>query len=82
MLYHTHPNLFSGEGPFFFSSLMAGPTYQPSVWHSNPNTPLIPAVTAITAAHQGHVCCHPAISIVANNELNNSFSFCPFFGSE
>ena len=43
MLYYTHmdlPNLFSGEGPFFFSGLTARPTYQPSVWHSNPDTPL------------------------------------------
>ena len=44
MLYHTCmdlPNLFSEKGSFFFFSLMAGPTYQPSVWHSNPNFPLI-----------------------------------------
>ena len=43
MLYYTRmdlPNLFSGEGPFFFSGLTAGPTYQPSVRHSNPDTPL------------------------------------------
>ena len=26
--------------PIFFSGLTAGPTYQPLVWHSNPNTPL------------------------------------------
>ena len=35
------PNLFSGEGPFFFSGLTARPTYHPSVQHSNPDTPLV-----------------------------------------
>ena len=30
-----------GEVNFFFSGLVTGPTYQPPVWHSNPNTPLL-----------------------------------------
>ena len=53
MLYHTRidlPNLFSGEGPFFFSGLTAGPTYQPSVRHSNPDTPLFKTTTVMTTA--------------------------------
>ena len=50
MLYHTCidlPNLFSGEGPFFFSGQMTGPTYQPSVQHSNPDTPLLRYISVV-----------------------------------
>jgi len=35
------PNLFFRRSPFFFSGLTAGPTYQPPVQHSNPDTPLV-----------------------------------------
>ena len=36
----TSPTSFLGEVLFFFSGLTAGPTYQPPVRHSNPDTPL------------------------------------------
>ena len=33
-----------GEVLFFFSGLMAGPTYRPPARHSNPDTPLLQGV--------------------------------------
>jgi len=37
----TSQTLVFGKVQFFFSGLMAGPTYQPLVRHSNPDAPLI-----------------------------------------
>ena len=38
VLLETSPTSFLGEVHFFFSGLMAGPTYRPPVRHSNPDT--------------------------------------------
>ena len=40
VLFETSLTSFLGEVLFFFPSLMAGPIYQPLVWHSNADTPL------------------------------------------
>jgi hypothetical protein len=58
------PNHFLGEVLFFFSGLTAGPTYQPLVRHSNPDTPLfrdeyssnLKREERATVGEQGQVC--------------------------